>query len=80
MEVSEMKKKVKSNLGEILESRGIMKKWIADNTGATQAQVNRWCNNKDGAAESTPSVYYILLLEKLLNVKVSEMFEVIKED
>lgn len=75
-----MKKRVKSNLGDILESRGIMKKWIADNTGATQAQVNRWCNNKDGAAESTPSVYYILKLEVLLNVPVREMFKIIEEE
>ncbi|WP_143262117.1 helix-turn-helix transcriptional regulator [Sediminibacillus massiliensis] len=76
-----MKKKVRSKLGEVLESKGIRKKWVADNIGATQAQVNRWCNNdKDGVAESTPSVYYILRLEKLLDVKVSDMYEETTEE
>ena len=80
MEVLELGKRIRSNLGEVLERKGIMKKWIAEQTGATQAQVNRWCKNKDGVAESTPSVYYILQLEELLNTPVGEMFEVIKED
>ncbi|WP_156036651.1 XRE family transcriptional regulator [Halobacillus karajensis] len=75
-----MSKKVKSNLGEIIESKGIMKSWIAKQTGATKSQVTRWCNNKDGAAESTPSVYYILQLEKLLDTPVRKMFEIIEEE
>lgn len=80
MEVLELTKKVRSKLGEVLERKGIMKSWIADQTGATKSQVSRWCNNKNGAAESTPSVYYILQLEELLNTPVKEMFEIIEGD
>ena len=80
MEVLVVSKKVKSYLGEIIEGKGIMKSWIAKQTGATKSQVTRWCNNIDGAAESTPSVYYILKLEQLLDVQVSEMYEIIEEE
>lgn len=75
-----MKVKVKSNLGEILESRGLRLKWVAEQIEATQAQLTNWCKNENGSAKSTPNVVYILRLQKLLNVKVEEMYEEIKED
>jgi transcriptional regulator with XRE-family HTH domain len=70
-----LKSKVKSNLGEILENRGLRLKWVAEQIGATQAQLTNWCKNEDGYARSTPSVLYILRLQKLLNVSVEEMYE-----
>lgn len=71
-----LKSKVKSNLGDILEDKGLRLKWVADKIGATQAQITNWCkNDEDGNAKSTPSVLYILRLQKLLNVKVEDMFE-----
>lgn len=75
-----MAKKVKSNLHEIINGKGIKKKWLADQMGATASQINRWCNNKNGVAESTPSVYYVLQLEKLLDTPVKKMFELTEEE
>lgn len=70
-----MKSKVKSNLGEIIESKGLKLKWVADQVGATQSQLTNWCKNENGYAKSTPSVVYILRLQKLLGVKIEEMYE-----
>lgn len=71
-----LKNKVKSNLGKILDERGLRLKWVADKIGATQSQMTNWCkNDKNGHAKSTPSVIYILRLQKLLNITVDEMFE-----
>lgn len=70
-----LKVKVKSNLGDIIESKGLKFKWVADKIGATQSQLTNWCKNEDGYAKSTPSVIYILKLQKVLNVRVEEMYE-----
>jgi transcriptional regulator with XRE-family HTH domain len=77
MEVGEvLKTRVKSKLGEILEKKGLRLKWVAEQIGATQSQLTNWCkNDEEGYARSTPSVIYILKLQKLLNVRVEDMFE-----
>lgn len=68
--------KVKSNLGLILESKGLRLKWVANQIGATQSQLTNWCkNDENGYAKSTPSVLYILRLQNLLNVRVEDMYE-----
>lgn len=70
-----LKKKVVSKLGEIIDSKGLRRDWVAKEIEATPAQVTNWCKNEDGIAKSTPNVFYILRLEKVLNVRVGEMFE-----
>lgn len=75
-----LKSKVKSNLDAILRDRGLRYNWVAEKIGATQAQITNWCKNRDGYARSTPSVVYILRLQRLLEVKVEEMFEEIEEE
>jgi hypothetical protein len=78
MEVGEiLKTKVKSNLGEILESKGLRLKWVAEQIGATPSQLTNWCKNDEvtGYAKSTPSVIYILKLQRVLNVNVELMYE-----
>ena len=72
-----MKTKVRSNLGKIIEEKGLKLKWVSDKIGATQSQLTNWCKNDEntGYARSTPSVVYILRLQKILNVKVEEMYE-----
>lgn len=76
MKVGEkLKAKVKSNLGEIIEVKGLKLKWIADQIGATQAQLTNWCKNENGYAKSTPNVYYLLRLKKILEVPIEKMFE-----
>ena len=73
-----LKTKVKSNLGEIIESKGLKLKWVSEQIGATQSQLTNWCKNEDGCAKSTPSVVYILRLQSLLNVKIEDMYEEVK--
>lgn len=78
--VKKMNVSVKSNLGGIIKRKGLVQKWVADQIGATPAQMNKWCsNNQKGVAASTPHVAYILRLEKLLDVKVGDMYEEIEE-
>lgn len=68
--------KIKSNLGKIIENKGFRMKWVANQIGATPSQLSNWCkNDEDGYAKSTPSVLYILRLQKLLGIGVEEMFE-----
>lgn len=71
--------KIKSNLGKILEERGLKLKWVSEQIGATQSQLTNWCKNENGFAKSTPNIFYILRLQKLLNIGVDEMFEECKE-
>jgi transcriptional regulator with XRE-family HTH domain len=71
--------KVKSNLGKLLEERGLRLKWVAAQIGSTQSQITNWCKNDNGFAKSTPSLVYILRLQNLLKANVEEMFEEIKE-
>lgn len=70
-----LKNKVKSNLGHIIEQKGLKMSWVAEKIGATPSQLTNWCKNKNGFAKSTPSVIYILRLQNLLETRVEEMFE-----
>jgi hypothetical protein len=71
-----LKNHVYSRLGEYLESNGINKSWVARQIGATKAQMYNWCkNDEEGRALSTPSVLYVLRLEKTLDKPISELFE-----
>lgn len=82
MEVKEkMKAKIRSNLGTVLDSKGLKNKWVAEKIEATESQIANWSKNqKDGQVKSTPHVGYVLKLEKLLDVRVGEMFEIIEEE
>ncbi len=69
-------RKIKTNLGEIIESKGLRYNWVAEKIGCTKSQITNWSSNDaHGHAKSTPNVKYVLRLEKLLGVSVSEMFE-----
>ena len=74
-----LKGKVKSNLGTILDERGLRYNWVAKQIDATPSQVTNWCKNEDGIAKSTPSVLYILKLQNLLGVRVEDLFELVDE-
>lgn len=81
MKVGEkLKTKIHSNLGDILNSRGLKNKWVAEQIGATESQVANWSTNKNGQAKSTPHVVYVIRLEKLLGCTASEIFEEVEEE
>lgn len=70
-----MRYKVKSLLGEYCEENGLNKAWVARQIGATSAQFYTWCKNKDGYAVSTPSIIYLLKLQKVLGVSINQLWE-----
>ena len=61
---------MKSNIGEIIESRGYKKKWVAEQIGVSQNVLSRWIN--DG---SMPSVLKLFELADLLDCKVDDLYE-----
>ena len=72
----QLKNKIKSNLGRIIVEKGLKASWVAEKIGATPSQLTNWSkNDNEGFAKSTPSVLYILRLQKLLGVPVEEMYE-----
>lgn len=75
-----MKIKVKSKLGDYLSERGIQKKWVAEQIGASQSQLTRWCKNKNGIATSIPSIAYLIRLIKLLDCKIEELYEEVEDE
>ncbi|MFS1518519.1 helix-turn-helix domain-containing protein [Bacillus sp. SCS-151] len=75
-----MKIKVRSKFDEFLDKRGIKKAWLCDQVGCDRSQLSRWCqNDNNGVAISTPSVGYILKINKVLNCNLEDLYELIKE-
>ena len=71
-----LKIKVASKLDDYLKSRGIMKKWLAEQIECDVSQISKWCkNDKNGIATSTPSVGYLLRMKKVLDCELNEIFE-----
>lgn len=76
-----MKIRVRSNFGEYLKSRGIKKVWLAEQIGADNSQLNRWCKNDNkGEAFSTPSVGYVLRIKKVLGCQLEDIYEEIPDE
>ena len=73
-----MKLNVYSKLGEYLDNRGIKQSWLADQIGASRTQVSNWCKNVDGIAFSTPSVGFLILIEKVLDKPMNELWELVE--
>lgn len=79
-----MKVRVKSKLEKFLENKEreenirIPKSWLARKVGADPSQLHRWSrNDEDGFALSVPNVGYALMLSKILNCNVEDLFEVV---
>jgi transposase-like protein len=71
-----LKAKVRSKLGELLDKRMVNKAELARQIGVVPKQLYGWCQNDvDGTATSTPSVVYLLRLQRLLGVNIEEMYE-----
>lgn len=74
-----MKVKVRSKFDEYLKERGISQTFVANKVKATNAMVNKWCKNDEkGVAVSTPSIGYVLRIEKLLDCRIGDLYEEIE--
>lgn len=71
-----MKIKVRSKLGEYLQRHGIKKTWVCEQIQCEKSQLTKWSkNDENGYAVLTPSVGYLLRLQKVLKCRTEELFE-----
>ncbi|QDP92507.1 helix-turn-helix domain-containing protein [Bacillus velezensis] len=74
-----LKYKIKTNLEPYLKERGIQKVWLAEKTGVTKQQISRWSkNDESGFCKYTPSLSYALVISKVLDCDIKEIFELIE--
>jgi DNA-binding Xre family transcriptional regulator len=74
-----MKIRVRSKMDEYLNKRGIKKVWLSEQIKCGTSQISRWCKNgENGEAISTPSVGYLLLLQKVLECEIEDLYEIIE--
>jgi transposase-like protein len=68
--------KVRSKLGELLDKRMVNKSELSRQIGIIPKQLYAWCqNDEEGLAVSTPSVGYLLRLQSILEVNITDMYE-----
>lgn len=75
-----MKVKVRSKLGDYLDSRGTNKAWLAKQMGLQRSQVQNWTNNdENGLAVIQPSIGYVLKMTKVLDCHIDDLYELVEE-
>ncbi|MEV9652446.1 MULTISPECIES: helix-turn-helix transcriptional regulator [Bacillus] len=75
-----MKYKVKSNLKNYLNSKGIKQKWLADQIGTNSSRISIWCtNNDEGFCSNPPSLPYAIALCETLECDMQEIFSIIED-
>jgi len=55
-------------LKELLKSRGIKQKWLADKMGVSEVTMSNWCTDK-----STPSKVHLQKLSQLLDIPLKSL-------
>mgnify|MGYP000293529553 FL=1 len=55
-------------IDEVLKEKHIQQKDLAEKLGVSKVSVSYWCNN-----QTNPSIYTLLNIAKVLEVKVSEL-------
>jgi putative transcriptional regulator len=66
--------KLESKIGELINERGLKRKWIAEKVGVTPKQISNWVTGY-----SYPTVEKAFKLANLLGVKVDDLYEIKKE-
>lgn len=57
-------------LKELLKTKGIKQKWLADKIGVSEVTVSNWCGGK-----SVPRTEHLKELSKLLNVPMKSILK-----
>jgi hypothetical protein len=71
-----MKIRVRSKLDEYLKKNGIKKTWLCNQIKCDKSQLTKWCkNDENGYAIITPSVGYLLRIQRTLSCTTEEIFE-----
>lgn len=75
-----MKYRVRSNLKDFLNSKGIKQKWLADQIGTNSSRISIWCtNNDEGFCPNPPSLPYAIALCKTLGCEIRDLFSIIED-
>ncbi|MGE6627801.1 helix-turn-helix transcriptional regulator [Bacillus pumilus] len=75
-----MKYKVRSNLKDYLNSKGIKQKWLADQIGTNSSRISIWCtNNDEGFCSNPPSLPYAMALCKQLKCEIHDLFSIVED-
>jgi putative transcriptional regulator len=61
---------MKSKIGQVIEDRGLMKKYVAKKLGVSPSQISNWISGK-----SYPTLNKAFKLAKLLQCKVDDLYE-----
>lgn len=71
--------KIRSKINEVIKDKGYRKGWVADQVGVSATQVSLWCANKEGKIKSMPTVLNAMLLMKVLDCELEELFELVED-
>ena len=55
-------------LKELLQSRGIKQKWLADKMGVSEVTMSKWCTDK-----SAPNKVHLQKLSRVLDIPVKSL-------
>lgn len=66
--------KLQSKLNEVIKQKGYQKQFVAKKVGVSKTQFANWCTNK-----AVPSVLNAMVLAKMLDCKVEDLFEIVEE-
>lgn len=60
---------IKSKIGDVIDSKGLKHKWVAEQVGVYPTVLSRWINNR-----GKPSLERTFKLAKVLNCKVDDLY------
>lgn len=61
---------LKSRIREVIDSKGLKHRWVAEQMGIAPTVLSRWANNR-----GKPSVDRLFKLAEILNCKVDDLYE-----
>ena len=61
---------LKSNIGKVIDSKGLKQKWIAEQMGIAPTVLSRWVNNR-----GKPSIDNLFKLAEVLDCKADDLYE-----
>lgn len=62
-------KMIKSRIGEVIDSKGLKHRWVAEQVGVAPTVISRWIHNR-----GKPSVDKLFKLANILNCKVDDLY------
>jgi len=61
---------LKSQIGKVIDSKGLKQKWVAEQMSIAPTVLSRWVNNR-----GKPSVDKLFKLAEILDCKVDDLYE-----